>query len=224
MIKPGSCSRGFRSSPSTAEGINRPNGFEVKITNIRKPEETSPSTARVRARKSSGKFLLNSATAKVHRQRINSHRSNEPSCEPHTAENRYSMGNCQLLFRATYSTEKSCVTNAQVRAAKAVAISKNCAVAPVWPTFIRRWFPVDAPIRGRMPMRMAINRAPIRVICPISGIIQRSQLSSFEGITWPDSFRASATSGGMYFSSCLASTSDASNRPDPSSEPRAITP
>jgi hypothetical protein len=39
--------------------------------------------------------------------RISAHSNNEPSCEPQTAEKRYSSGSCELLLRATYSTEKS---------------------------------------------------------------------------------------------------------------------
>ena len=46
---PGSCSSGFRSRPSSGAGNRRSNGFEVASMNSRKPNESRPITARMRA-------------------------------------------------------------------------------------------------------------------------------------------------------------------------------
>ncbi len=72
--------------PSTADGINRPNGFEVSMMNSRKPTEIQPSMASTLALKMTGSRLLNSTTAAVHSASISSHSSNEPSWALHTAE------------------------------------------------------------------------------------------------------------------------------------------
>ena len=55
----------------------------------------------------SGKALANSVTAIVHKPKIDTHSSIEPSWPPHKAANLYITGKCELEVDATYSTEKS---------------------------------------------------------------------------------------------------------------------
>ena len=88
MIRPGSCSNGLRSLPSAGvPGNKRAKGLEVSSRKDRKPTPTAPMTDSTRASTSSGNWLLNTATADVHRLSISAHSSSEPSWLPHTAEN-----------------------------------------------------------------------------------------------------------------------------------------
>ena len=74
-----------------------------------------------------GILLENIETATVHKDRTNTHKSKDPSCDPHTAEALYKTGSCVLEFSATYLTEKSFVKNALINTKKATAIQKPCA-------------------------------------------------------------------------------------------------
>ncbi len=130
----------------------------------RKPTEIRPSTPSTRALNTCGRLAENSATARVHRARISSHSSSEPSCAPHTAEKRYSTGSRELLLRATYSTEKSCTRKAQVSSAKLPATRAACTAAARGATAISRALPLRAPASGRMPRQTATSRAPSRAI------------------------------------------------------------
>ena len=65
---------------------------------------------------------------------------------------------------------------------KDTAIRKNWAAAPVCPTRISCWLPLEAPISGRMPMVSEISNAPINATCPSSGIIVYPLFLTF-GIT-----------------------------------------
>ena len=87
-MSPGSCSSGFKSAPSKGTGKRRVNGLEVNNINIKKPILIVPMTPITRDKKYSGKRRLKKVTAIVHIFRINTHSSNDPSCAPHTAENR----------------------------------------------------------------------------------------------------------------------------------------
>ncbi len=86
MIRPGSCSSGFRSRPSTGAGSSRSNGLEVNSRKARKPTLIRPITASTRAITTGGKRRENPATAAVHSASTRVHSSSEPSCAPHTAE------------------------------------------------------------------------------------------------------------------------------------------
>jgi hypothetical protein len=66
MIRPGSCSSGLRSRPSSAPGSRRSKGFEVNRMNSRKPALTSPSTPSTRATMARATASSSSATASVH--------------------------------------------------------------------------------------------------------------------------------------------------------------
>src|SRR5581483_3025312 len=59
---------------------------------------------------------------------------------------------------------------------------------------------------------------------PVSGDQNHHFFFSYSSFQWPCFFSASATSFGMYFSSCLASTVSALNTPDGSSAPAVTTP
>ncbi len=86
MIRPGSCSSGFRSWPSAAAGSRRTKGLEVNSRKARKPTLISPITASTRATTSVGSWREQIATAAVHSASTSAHSSSEPSCAPHTAE------------------------------------------------------------------------------------------------------------------------------------------
>lgn len=86
MIRPGSCSSGLRSAPSSGTGINRANGLEVNNRNARKPMLTSAITPSTRAITWAGNCRDQIATAPVHSASTSVHSSNEPSCAPQTAE------------------------------------------------------------------------------------------------------------------------------------------
>jgi hypothetical protein len=75
----------LRSRPSTAAGNRRSNGFEVASRKSRKPNDSQPITARMRAMTLSGRWRLKLATAKVQNVSISTHSSIEPSCPPQTA-------------------------------------------------------------------------------------------------------------------------------------------
>ena len=108
---PGSCSSGFRSRPSAAGGNRRSNGSDVVSMKSRKPNDTRPCTPSTRATISSGRCFEKTETARVHHASISTHSSSEPSCEPQLAATLYCTGSCELEFWATFSTEKSLVTN-----------------------------------------------------------------------------------------------------------------
>ena len=74
-----------------------------------------------RATMGSGRWRLNTVTATVHTLSISTHNSNEPSCEPQVAANRYCSGSCELELVATLSTEKSLFRNDHARQTKAIA-------------------------------------------------------------------------------------------------------
>ena len=69
--------------------------------NSRKPTATSPMTPMTRAIITSGMLRLKSVTAPVQTDNVSAHSSSEPSCPPHTAENRYCVGNWVFEFCAT---------------------------------------------------------------------------------------------------------------------------
>ncbi len=100
-MSPKSCSSGFRSPPSAGAGNSRSNGFDVSRINSMKPTATKPITASTRATMSSGKDLLNAATALDQMPRINDQSSSEPSCAPQTAANLKGTGNAVLELFAT---------------------------------------------------------------------------------------------------------------------------
>ena len=108
---PGSCKRGLRSLPSKAAGKRRSNGFDVNSMNNKKPTLITPITPNTLATMSSGKWRLNTLTATDHDASINIHKSNEPSCEPQVAANRYCIGKLELELVATFRTEKSLFIN-----------------------------------------------------------------------------------------------------------------
>ena len=85
---PGSCSSGFRSSPSAAAGSTRWKGSDVSRMKSRNPALTSPITPSTRVTSRSGRWRLKSATAKVQPPSISSHSTIEPSCDPHVAAKR----------------------------------------------------------------------------------------------------------------------------------------
>ncbi len=64
-----------------------------------------------RATISSGRWRENTVTAKVHHASIRTHSSIEPSCEPQLAATLYCSGSCEFELLATFSTEKSLLTN-----------------------------------------------------------------------------------------------------------------
>ena len=82
---PGSCSKGFRSLPSSAAGTRRKNGLDKNSTNSRNPTLTQPSTASTRATKSAGNARLRQATATLQQASSTCHSSMEPSCPPQKA-------------------------------------------------------------------------------------------------------------------------------------------
>ena len=151
IIRPMSCNNGFKSLPSMAAGNNRSKGFEVNSMNNRNPTEIKPITPSTRATISSGKCLLNPATAAVHTVRINAHNSSEPSWPPHTAATRKWMGSCELECCATYNTEKSLATKDMTRQAKAIETKKNCPKANGLAVFINSKLPLVAPVMGKTP-------------------------------------------------------------------------
>ena len=112
IARPGSCSSGFSEAPSNGAGKRRSNGFEVISMNSRKPILTMPMTDSTRAMSTSGRCLLNSATAAVQTDSVSAHSSSEPSCDPQTPDMRYINGCSRLECCDTYSTEKSCTMNA----------------------------------------------------------------------------------------------------------------
>ena len=77
----------------------------------RKPTDIRPCTPITRATISSGRCFEKVATAKVHHASISVHSSIEPSCEPQLAANLYCSGSCEFELVATFSTEKSLLTN-----------------------------------------------------------------------------------------------------------------
>ena len=85
MTRPGSCSNGLRSLPSTGGGKIRSKGFEVNSVNSSMPTLTSPSMPSTRAAKASGNPRLAEATASVQPARISIHSSSDPSWPPQTA-------------------------------------------------------------------------------------------------------------------------------------------
>src|SRR6187549_849285 len=118
---PGSCNNGFRSRPSIAAGSKRSKGFEVNNIKLKNPTLINPSTPSTRAMMSSGRWRLNTLTAIVHSDSINTHNNKEPSCPPHTPATRYCRGSAKLEFDATYTTEKSLFTKEYVKHPKAIA-------------------------------------------------------------------------------------------------------
>ncbi len=120
------------------------------------------------------------------------------------------MGSAELELLATYSTEKSKVTKACTSAPIAVLTSTNC--------------PATAGLHDGLPARIAARGAEDAEECLRAGEHQRedqgemSELGNHQvptlrarsgggGLSLSDS----ATSGGMYFSSCLARISSATN-------------
>ena len=171
-MSPGSCNSGLRSLPSAgAPGSRRAKGLDVSSEKDRKPTAMPPMTASTRDRTSNGNCGLNSATAAVHRQRISTHSSREPSWLPHTAENLYMAGSRLLLLEATTLTEKSSCRKAIHRHAKLIATKINRPTARLgaraMATVLRR----QAPQAGNMVRISARHSALIRAKWPISGII-----------------------------------------------------
>ena len=137
----------------------------------RKPTLISPSTPNTRDTMSSGKWLLNTLTAIVHSDSINTHNKSEPSCPPHTPATRYSSGSAEFELDATYSTEKSFCTNAYVRQPKAIATNTACPCAAGRASFIHDARPRCAPTSGSVPCTTAMISARTSAKFPSSGII-----------------------------------------------------
>src|SRR5258706_1139545 len=179
---PGSCSSGFRSRPSSAAGIRRSNGFEVRSMKGRNPALTRPLTPSTRATKRSGRPRLNTATAKVQPASIHVHSSIEPSCEPQVAAKRYCAGRREFEWLATLSTEKSLPTKEAASAAKAASTNTN------WPTATGRAVassaarPLAAPTKQRVPCASARQSATMRAKCPSSGITLAALLPGEGGL------------------------------------------
>src|ERR1700734_494625 len=85
MANANASSTGFKAAPSGAAGIRRRKGLEVHNVNNMNPPLTSPMTPRTRLEKLKGSWRLKAATATLQIDRINIHRSSEPSCAPHKA-------------------------------------------------------------------------------------------------------------------------------------------
>ena len=101
-MRPKSCNKGLRSAPcSAASGNKRAKGLLVNKVKEIKPTPIMPMTANTLACIVNGKLLLNRLTAIVHKPKINTHSSNEPSCPPHTALILYCIGKAVLEFCAT---------------------------------------------------------------------------------------------------------------------------
>src|ERR1019366_1155811 len=162
ITKPGSCNNGFNSCPSAAAGNKRSNGFEVSSMNNMKPTAINPITPNTRATISSGRCLLNVATAAVQIDRMNTHNNKEPSWPPQIAAKRYCRGNPELECSATYSTEKSLWRKALARVANASAINTNCPNANGRAMLINTELLRAAPSIGNTPKVIAKKSAMIK--------------------------------------------------------------
>src|SRR5690606_38223082 len=168
---PGSCSRGLRSRPWAAAGSRRSKGFEVNSRNSRKPTETRPRTPRMRARNTDESVREKAATAHVQPESISDQSSIEPSCEPQLAATRSSVGRSVFEWLATSATEKSLLTKAAIRVAKAITMATNCAIAAGCATAIRRASCRCAPTSGRTPSASPRASATARAKCPSSTLM-----------------------------------------------------
>ena len=114
-----------------------------------------------RATISSGRCFESIDTAKVHHASISTHSSSEPSCEPQLAATLYCSGSCEFEFCATFSTEKSLLTNEYTRHSHANVTKKACPRAAGRATAIHTRSPRAAPAMGSTPWISVISSARI---------------------------------------------------------------
>jgi hypothetical protein len=133
------------------------------------PAATSPITPSTRATVSSGRWRLKKLTATPQHASIVTHSSIEPSCEPQDAAILYGSGSSELEFVATFSTEKSLVTNEWTRHSHAKITNANWPRATGRASAIHSRMPLCAPTSGSVPCTSASSSARISEKCPSSG-------------------------------------------------------
>src|SRR5688572_13833886 len=143
-----------------------------------KPALISPSTPSTRLVIVSGMLRLNTLTATVQIACTSSHSGSEPSCAPHTAAKRKSVGSSELEFCATYSTEKSFTWNEYARHANAKAVNTNCPATARFVSAIQCGRRYAAPARPKKAWGSARQKARISAKCPSSAAMTNEFLMS----------------------------------------------
>src|SRR3546814_9929670 len=102
-IWPGSCSSGFRSSPSNGAGKMRAKGLEVSSVKAMKPMPIQACTPSTRALRLGGRLPPKAATAEPKSARMRIHSSIDPSWLPHTPRSEEHTSELQSLMRISYA-------------------------------------------------------------------------------------------------------------------------
>src|SRR5690606_18401799 len=110
-------------APCTGAGTSRSNGLDVKTRKARNITDRAPCTATAEVLSPNGRPRAVASTA-PNPVSTRHHRTRLPSWLPQAPATRYSSGLSVWELKATLATEKSDVTKAAIRTAKAAATAR----------------------------------------------------------------------------------------------------
>src|SRR4051812_28266701 len=156
---PGFCSCGFIPRPSSGRNSIRVNGFALNAVVAMKNSRIAASVPVAYGTSSRLRLRLVGIAILAYMDRINRQKSIDPACPLQNAVNTYTLGIVELMWPATYSSEKSRVRSAVHKPADASATIANVAYNPRTPLSINSCRRIDAPANDTVIDQAAINSA-----------------------------------------------------------------